>query len=80
MRLERGARETVGAPVGDEKADARGGHCGWSVRARKDCPRARTRDIAPPRDRTVYFMEVPAVSAGPLGPVNTILGSLPPNP
>src|SRR5262244_3413711 len=71
MRLGRDARGTVGALAGDEESDARGGHFGWSARARKGCPSARSRDMAPPRERTVYFVEVPAVSAGLLGPVNT---------
>src|SRR5262245_23414976 len=71
MRLGRDARGTVGALAGDEESDARGGHFGWSARARKGCPRAQSRDMAPPRERTVYFVEVPAVSAGLLGPVNT---------
>src|SRR5215470_9261135 len=67
MRLERDARGTAGAPVGDEEPDAGGGHCGWSARARKGCPRARRRDMIPPRERTACFVEVPAVSAGLLG-------------
>src|SRR5499427_4791019 len=71
MRLERDACGTVAAPVGDEEPDVCGGHCGWSARARESCPRARSRDIAPPRERTAYFVEVPAVSAALLGPVNT---------